>query len=133
MLSAQTNYITGNKDSSAAVEFVNNMLQSEASSYLSNMSTLSHVSKMCSSLSAHWPTHPHHHHHNFHPHPYHHQAPGIGNTQLPNAAAAAAAAALAAGHNIESILGASYSVKLDDTKASSKLPSSDFNNSYDGK
>ena len=105
MLSAQSNYHLNNKDSAAA-EFVN-MIQNEANNYLSNMSTLSHVSKMCSSLSAHWP-------------PalgaVNHQSP-LAQSQLPmaptSAAAAAAAAALAAGHNIDAILGGSYSIKIE--------------------
>ena len=49
MLSAQSNYHLANKDN-ATVEFVSNMLQNEANNYLSNMNTLSHVSKMCSTL-----------------------------------------------------------------------------------
>jgi hypothetical protein len=167
MLSAaQSNYMaaaaatTAGKDNTAAVEFVSNMLQSEASNYLTNMSTLSHVTKMCSSLSAHWPSHAHHaaypHHYGAHQHlhHHHHQTSALNSAQLaPNAAAAAAAAAaLAAGHNIDAILGASYSVKSDlntasvsvggDLKsASTTLKTSDgylskaseFNNSYDGK
>ncbi|CAF0854845.1 unnamed protein product [Brachionus calyciflorus] len=117
MLSAQSNYHLGNKDN--AVEFVSNMLQNEASNYLNNMSTLSHVTKMCSSLGAHWPS-------------------GINpQTQL-NPTAAAAAAALAAGHNIESILGSYNPVKNDIDKVQ-KAPNnpfnnpknSSFNNSYD--
>ena len=105
MLSAQSNYHLNNKDSAAA-EFVN-MIQNEANNYLTNMSTLSHVSKMCSSLSAHWPptlgavNHP----------------TSLAQSQLPlaptSAAAAAAAAALAAGHNIDAILGGSYSIKIE--------------------
>ena len=119
MLSAQPNYHLGNKDN--AVEFVNNMLQNEANNYLNNMNTLSHVTKMCSSLGAHWPT-------------------GI-NTQPPlNHTAAAAAAALAAGHNIESILGTYNSVKIENDKGQKSQShayqhnkNSSFNNSYDGK
>ncbi|RNA09983.1 retinal homeobox Rx1-like [Brachionus plicatilis] len=53
MLSTQPNYQLGTKDN--AVEFVSNMLQTEATNYLNNMSTLSHMTKMCSSLGAHWP------------------------------------------------------------------------------
>ena len=51
MLSTQSNYHLNNKESAA--EFVSNMLQqtTENNNYLSN---LSHVSKMCSSLTAHW-------------------------------------------------------------------------------
>lgn len=108
MLSAQANYHLANKDN-ATVEFVNNMLQNEASNYLTNMSSLSHgLTKMCSSLTAHWP-----------PTLNGHQQQ-LAQNQLPMsqssaAAAAAAAAALAAGHNIESILGGSYSVKIDNS------------------
>jgi hypothetical protein len=155
MLSAQTNYHLTGKDSATA-EFVNNMLQNEANNYLSNMNTLSHVSKMCSSFSAHWPpvgmpnsTHPlnhHHHHHlNHHNHQIAHltQSAASSSNQIAHnaAAAAAAAASLAAGHNIESILGGSYGGKIDNEKmanstAMSKheantLKNSDFNNSYD--
>ena len=160
MLSAaQTNYHLASKDS-ATVEFVSNMLQNEASNYLSNMNTLSHVSKMCSSFSAHWPpvgmpnsTHPlNHHHHHPHHHLNHHNhqiahltqsAASSSNQMAHNAAAAAAAAAasLAAGHNIESILGGSYGVKIDSEKMANSnvmgktetntMKNSDFNNSYD--
>lgn len=138
MLSAQSNYHLTNKDS-ATVEFVSNMLQNEASNYLSNMNTLSHVSKMCSSLSAHWPT----------------SISSQPQNQMPqmsqSSAAAAAAAALAAGHNIESILGGYNSVKIDTEKNLAQYKSNpqtssyehgkidysnktnSFNNSYDGK
>lgn len=141
MLSAQTNYHLTNKDS-ATVEFVSNMLQNEANNYLSNMNTLSHVSKMCSSLSAHWPpvginmpnpAHPLNHLNHHHNQIAHLGQSASSSSQL--AQNAAAAAALAAGHNIESILGSSYSVKIDNDKLLNKheanLKNSDFNNSYD--
>lgn len=147
MLSAQSNYHLANKDN-ATVEFVSNMLQNEANNYLSNMNTLSHVSKMCSTLSAHWPPvsinmpSPHiNHHHHHHQLAHLSQSASSSTAQLAhNAAAAAAAASLAAGHNIESILGSSYGVKIDNEKLMHKNDSSlnynslnkhDFNNSYD--
>ena len=111
MLSAQTNYhLSSNKDNATA-EFVSNMLHSEASNYLTNMGLTPHgLTKMCTSLTSHWPPNngltaaaassngsqvlPQMHHHH---------------------SAATAAAALAAGHNIESILGSSYAVKIDNS------------------
>jgi hypothetical protein len=99
MLSTQPNYHLSNKDT-ATVEFVSNMLQNEANNYLSNMSHLSHVSKMCSTLS--WAN----------PAAVGSQT-SSGPVVAPTAAAAAAAAALAASHNIESFLGGSFSVKID--------------------
>jgi hypothetical protein len=101
MISAQTNYHLTKDTANSTVEFVNNMLHPDSQSYLSSMNPLSHVSKMCSSLSAHWPTNYHHHHHQTQP------TPGTFSHT-----AAAAAAALAAGHNIDSILGSGY--KIDD-------------------
>ena len=115
MLSAQTNYHVGSKDTASTVDFVNNILQhSEANNYLSNINTLSHVSKMC--VGSHWPP----------VHPHHHQA------QINPSAAAAAAVALAAGHNIESILG-SYNVKSDNDKklANQNNKNTEFNSSYE--
>ena len=154
MLSAQTNYHLANKDI-ATVEFVSNMLQNEANNYLSNMNTLSHVSKMCSSLTAHWPPvginmpnpgHHINHHLNQHNHQIAHLTQS-SNQLAQNAAAVAAAASLAAGHNIESILGGGYSVKIDNDKMNkndsnmfnnnmiskhdSNLKNPEFNNSYD--
>lgn len=116
MLSAQPSYHLGNKDN--AVEFVSNMLQTEANNYLNNISTLSHMSKMCSSLGAHWP----------------------GINSQPSLNPAAAAAALATGHNIESILGSYSQPKTENDKAPnghqnnpfSLNKASSFNNSYDG-
>jgi hypothetical protein len=135
MLTTQANYHLSSKDNAATVEFVNNMLQNEAAatSYLNNMNTLSQVSKMCSSLGAHWPS------------GLNvpaaaaaaaHQASltGAGPVQLSplagqsSAAAAAAAAALAAGHNIESILNNSYSVKIDNEKNNSQMHKQLFSN-----
>ena len=118
MLSAQTNYhLASSKDSSAAtVEFVSNMLQSEATNYLTNMGLTHGLTKMCSTLTSHWPNGPqmppmgsqsqmqmHHHQQQ--------QQQQQQSQHTPQSAAAAAA--LAAGHNIESILGSSYSVKID--------------------
>lgn len=117
MLSAQPSYHLNNKDN--AVEFVSNMLHNEANNYLNNISTLSHMSKMCSSLGAHWPN----------------IAP---QTSLNPASAAAA---LATGHNIETILGSYVQNKTESDKVcqqnqnSTFAPnkaSNSFDNSYDG-
>jgi len=133
MISAQTNYHLNKETANSTVEFVNNMLHPDSQTYLSSMNPLSHVSKMCSSLSAHWPTNYHHHH----------QSQPTSNTFTHTAAAAAAA--LAAGHNIDSILGSGY--KIDDKMnnsingatnkhgnpiTSNSKHKNDFNNSYDG-
>ena len=145
MISAQTNYHLANKDSATA-EFVSNMLQSEASNYLTNMSLTHGLSKMCwpNNATGLVPSGPplapqsqmqmHQSHHHLH---HHHQQ--------------SAAAALAAGHNIEAILGSSYAAKIDSNTNSnnvsshhkaynaagypymgkSECKSTDFNSSYD--
>lgn len=87
MLSAQPNYHLGSKENATA-EFVNSMLQNEATNYLSNIN----LGKM----RQNWP-------------PVINNLGGVNHNIHQNMSAAA----LAAGHNIESILGGSYNVKID--------------------
>ena len=114
MISAtQTNYGLSSSKDNATAEFVTSMLQNEANNYLSNMN----LNKMRTSLNSNWQPVAaaaaviNHQMHQFN----HVQSQHAGSS-----AAVAAAAALAAGHNIESILGGSYNVKIDnDTSKSS--------------
>ena len=84
----QANYHMSPKDNATA-EFVNSMLQNEANNYLSNMN----LNKMRSMNPANW-------------------SPVISS--LNNASHHQnGSAALTAGHNIESILGGNYNIKID--------------------
>lgn len=103
MISTQPSYHLGTKENATA-EFVTSMLQSEASSYLSSMN----LNKMRSTQG--WQ-------------PVINGITGVGHN----------AAVLASGHNIESILGGSYNVKIDGTNGeSSSTKAGIYNNTGTG-
>lgn len=88
MISKQTNYHMSTKDNATA-EFVNSMLQNEANNYLSNMN----LNKMRSMNPANWS-------------PVISSLSNAGHHQN---------GSTASGHNIESILGGGYNIKIDPT------------------